>query len=199
VLAPVGTAAANPPGDDLTWRLGDSLAYGYPYAPSTGIGYAYRLMSALLNSHPGIQLINLGCPGASTVTMLNGGGPCVGKGLYEQYGNSTNQLDAAVWLPQHNPGAVSYLTIDIGSNGVLPCFNTVTRINFHCTAKAFGKPTTSNFSIDPDSQLPINVTKICALTLLCPKPPGSAEPNIHPNRDGYQLIADTFARMFHVS
>jgi hypothetical protein len=95
-MTPSGTAAANPPpATTYHLALGDSLAFGYP----SGVGYADDLEKVLQFSSPGIQLIKLGCPGEFTVTMINGGGPCAGTGLYEQYGGSTNQLDAAISFP----------------------------------------------------------------------------------------------------
>jgi hypothetical protein len=112
-----GAAAADPPPDTTYYlALGDSLAFGYP----TGVGYAEDLQKVLKFSHPGIELIKLGCPGESTDTMINGKGPCDAKpadaepGLYEQYGNSTNQLDAAKWVLENRPA--SHVTIDIGPN-----------------------------------------------------------------------------------
>jgi len=32
--------------------------------------------------------------------------------------------------------------------------------------------------------------------LMCPKPPSTAKPDIHPNPLGYWVIASTFARAF---
>jgi len=265
LMTPSGTAAANPPPTTTYYlALGDSLAWGYP----TGVGYAEMLTTKLQESEPGTVLKNLGCPGESTVTMIYGGGPCGGAGLYKQYGGSTNQLDAALWFMQQHPGAISYLTIDIGPNDVLPCIDGLA-IDAGCVLRGLATvkhnlPTifgdlrqnldrktktagmtfydpftalwplsqdaarqsvviinglnfiesanywrfgfriapvaavfqTNNFSINPYTGLPANYEKACLWTLMCPKPP--TEPNIHPNQDGYQVIADTFARTFHL-
>jgi hypothetical protein len=53
-----GAVAANPPPTTTYYlALGDSLTYGYP----SGVGYAEDLQKVLKFSHPGIQLIQLGC------------------------------------------------------------------------------------------------------------------------------------------
>jgi len=49
---------------------------------------------------------------------------------------------------------------------------------------------TNNFSIPQGSAVPINVARICRLTWMCTSSP----PNIHPKKQGYRLIATTFAR-----
>lgn len=125
LMTPSGSAAADQPPDTTYYlALGDSLAFGTP----SGVGYAEYLTDTLQESQPGLQLKKLGCPGESTETMINGAGPwptpeqrtCAA--LYkQQYGGSTNQLDAALWFLHDNPGAVTYLTIDIGPNDVLRC------------------------------------------------------------------------------
>jgi len=270
LLAPIGVASAGTTPASTTYYLafGDSLAFG---TPTPGFGYVDKLGTVLDKSHPGIELVNFGCAGESTATML-GESVCRAEGLYQKYGDARNQLEAAEWFLRHHPGAVTYLTLDIGSNDVLPCVNPSTGINLTCTAtqlRAVGKNLpqildrlsddiadrktksagmtyydpilgfwsinqqwarqsvvvinglnlleassylrygfriapvsfafeTNNFTTDTHSQLPVNVTKICALTYMCPNPPGSAVPNVHPNQDGYQLIADTFARTFHL-
>jgi hypothetical protein len=51
---------------------------------------------------------------------------------------------------------------------------------------------TNNSTINPFTQLPVNVTRICVLTLMC-----TAKPDIHPNQLGYWVIATTFAAAFH--
>ncbi len=265
-FSPSGAAAASPAPTTYYLALGDSLAFGYP----TGVGYAEKLTTKLQESRPGTVLAKLGCPGESTVTMINGGGPCAGTGLYEQYGGSTNQLDAAIWFLQHHRGAVSYLTIDIGPNDVLPCIEGLA-IDAACVLRGLATvksnlPTIfgdlrhnldrktktagmtfynpfaalwplsqqvaqqsvvvlnglnvieagnywrfgfriapvaavfqiNNFTINPYTGLPVNYSKACKWTLMCPTTPGVA-PNIHPNQDGYQVIADTFARTFRLS
>jgi len=260
LLTPSGTAVANPPPDTTTYylALGDSLAFGYP----SGVGYADDLQEVLKFSQPGIELIKLGCPGESTVTMIYGKGNCDGTGLYEQYGQSTNQLAAAKWILANMP--VSQVTIDIGPNDVLPCFqqgvikptcvtdglaavqtNLPTilgelRARLDPGAKAAGMSfydpflalwpddaaqqslgfinalnaiETTNYQqfgfalapvadvfqtnhpeTSPFTLRPINVTRVCVLTLMC-----TAKADIHPNQLGYWVIAGTFAQTLDLS
>jgi hypothetical protein len=43
--------------------------------------------------------------------------------------------------------------------------------------------------------VPINVRRICVYTWMCEDPP--VGPNIHPNRRGHQVIANTFLPILH--
>ena len=190
--------------------------------------------------------------------MIRGGEPCAITGQYEQYGGATNQLDAAIWTLQKKK--VSYLTIDIGPNDVLPCLNqgvivpqcvgdglaaveanlatilgrlraglqsgtTAAGMSFYDpylvdeqvaqqsldvinelnrteidNYQRFGfelAPVadvfqTNNPETSPFTQRPVNVTRVCVLTLMC-----TAKADIHPNQLGYWVIATTFARTFH--
>jgi lysophospholipase L1-like esterase len=91
--------------------LGDSLAAGAG-APS-GQGYVPLITAAERSRLPGLTLRNLSCGGATTATMLTGGGSC-------GYTQDT-QLGAAEAFLLANPGAVSFITIDIGANDVSRC------------------------------------------------------------------------------
>lgn len=44
-----------------------------------------------------------------------------------------------------------------------------------------------------DQQIPVNVARLCAWTWACQTPPSG--PNIHANKNGYQVIANTFAKV----
>jgi lysophospholipase L1-like esterase len=91
--------------------LGDSLAAGAG-APS-GQGYVPLITAAQRSRLPGLTLRNLSCGGATTATMVNGGGSCT-------YTQGT-QLAAAEAFLVANAGAVSFITIDIGANDVSGC------------------------------------------------------------------------------
>ena len=91
--------------------LGDSLAAGYQPDPtiSRDEGYVARVHRAL-----GHRLIleNLACDGATTATLLTGGGGCA-------YHRAASQLAAAEsFLRRHR---VRLVTIDIGGNDVNHC------------------------------------------------------------------------------
>jgi lysophospholipase L1-like esterase len=97
--------------------LGDSLAQGVqPDAQGTSVetknGYPDQVYAALRRSHPTLSLIKLGCPGETTVTMINGG-------ICPYAGGS--QLKAAdAFLRQHH-GQVRLVTLDIGANDPEAC------------------------------------------------------------------------------
>ena len=117
--------------------LGDSLAQGVqPDASGISVetpdGYPDQVYAALRRSHPTLRLVKLGCPGETTVTMINGG-IC--------HYSSGSQLKAAVaFLEQHRAedhsasehsasehsatehrGRVLLVTLDIGANDPEAC------------------------------------------------------------------------------
>ena len=97
--------------------LGDSLAQGVqPDASGVSVetpdGYADQVYAALHPSRPGLKLVKLGCPGETTVTMINGGiCPYVGG----------SQLKAAGDFLRQHRGQVRLVTLDIGANDPEAC------------------------------------------------------------------------------
>ncbi len=92
--------------------LGDSLSQGVqPDAAGASVrtpdGYASQLYAVLRKHDPGLRLIDLGCPGETTATMIHGG-IC-------SYGGRS-QLAAAVSFLHAHRGHVSLITVDIGAN-----------------------------------------------------------------------------------
>lgn len=106
------TALATPAAAHDTTRyylaLGDSLAYGYqPVRPLDRTqGYVYQVH----NARPELALTNLGCPGETTTTMIDGG-VCPGD----------PQLTSAERFLRAHRGQVALVTIDIGANDITPC------------------------------------------------------------------------------
>jgi lysophospholipase L1-like esterase len=97
--------------------LGDSLAQGVqPNAKGASVetphGYPDQIYATLHRSHPSLSLIKLGCPGETTVTMINGG-IC-----HYPAGSQLKAADA--FLRQHR-GQVRLVTIDIGANDPETC------------------------------------------------------------------------------
>ncbi|HEX3435121.1 MAG TPA: SGNH/GDSL hydrolase family protein [Pseudacidobacterium sp.] len=92
--------------------LGDSLAAGYQPLPGGGSeihhGYAEDLAPKV-----NMTLVNLGCPGETSATMINGG-EC------NTYTSGSQLGDAEAFLAA-NAGKVGLVTIDIGVNDVLSC------------------------------------------------------------------------------
>ena len=97
--------------------LGDSLAQGVqPNAQGvsmeTNQGYPDQLFTALHLGNPTLKLVKLGCPGETTVTMIDGG-IC-------SYSTGSQLKQAVAFLARHR-GHVQLVTIDIGANDLNPC------------------------------------------------------------------------------
>jgi lysophospholipase L1-like esterase len=116
--------------------LGDSLAYGFQQArfdaefpnikPATfNTGYVDDFARRLARLSPGIQVINDGCPGETSASLINGNRPnrcAVGGGwpsIWLHHPYSGSQLsDAIAFLTKH-PRQTSPVTINIGGNDLL--------------------------------------------------------------------------------
>ncbi len=144
VFAPASGAAVPKLGNTYL-ALGDSLAYGYHAAqfkaeyPNVNPanfegGYVQDFAKVLKLANPKLQLINDGCPGETTETLINGSGvpPAYGKYcaggatgtpfpyafLHHSYGSHVSQLEDALAILKENPN-VSPITLDIGANDLL--------------------------------------------------------------------------------
>jgi lysophospholipase L1-like esterase len=102
--------------------LGDSLAFGYqPDLVAAGDlnaadyrGYAEDFAAM----RPHLTLVNYGCPGETSGSMLTGGCPWPGT-LHDSYGGAPSQAAAAVAFLRAHPGQVDLISIDLGSNDLL--------------------------------------------------------------------------------
>jgi lysophospholipase L1-like esterase len=97
--------------------LGDSLSRGVqPDAAGASVetsqGYPDLVSAQLRRTHPGLRLVQLGCPGETTETMMRGG-------ICRYPGGS--QLAAAVTFLRAHRGHVLLVTIDIGANDPEVC------------------------------------------------------------------------------
>jgi lysophospholipase L1-like esterase len=97
--------------------LGDSLSRGVqPDAAGSSVetaqGYPDLVYARLLATHPGLKLVQLGCPGETTGTMMHGG-IC-------RYPGGSQLADADAFLRSHR-GHVLLVTIDIGANDPESC------------------------------------------------------------------------------
>jgi lysophospholipase L1-like esterase len=118
-----GPASANQAKHTYYLALGDSLAAGYQTLPGggneVGHGYAQDLARTLTQRAAAdgrlVSFTDLGCPGETTGSMINGGCP---------YPHSFQgaQLDAAVAYLKAHHGADVTVTLDIGANNVDGCF-----------------------------------------------------------------------------
>lgn len=100
--------------------LGDSLAFGYQPDLNFNSGYADDFASNL-RGHGVKTYANMGCPGETSATMINGGCP---YSFLRKYPYTGAQLAAAVTFLHNHAGQVSPVTLDIGANDLLPDINT---------------------------------------------------------------------------
>jgi lysophospholipase L1-like esterase len=113
---PSGAGATDPPPYYLA--VGGSGSVGFqptlsnPHGHPTGSGYADDLAGRLASRWPGLTLVRIGCPGATTETMTAGGGRCA----YQ----AGSQLGTALALLHAHPSTV-LVTVDLGFNDVVPC------------------------------------------------------------------------------
>ncbi len=97
--------------------LGDSLSQGVQpdaagVSVETGDGYPDQVYAMLHRTHPGLELVKLGCPGETTSTMIDGG-------ICHYQGGS--QLAAATAFLRAHRGRVLLVTLDIGANDPEVC------------------------------------------------------------------------------
>lgn len=112
-------------GGEYYLSLGDSLSVGdQPNAQGvtlpTDQGYADQLYAAIRHSDRDLRLAKLGCPGETSVTLVNGG-ICgyMGDQRVSLTGDTGTQLAAALaFLRTHR---VRLITINIGANDLNPC------------------------------------------------------------------------------
>ena len=107
----VGAAQAASTSAQYYVALGDSLGAGTG-ASTPSNDYVNLVYQHELARHPGLQLMNLSCGGATTGSVINGPG-C-------SFATGTQLGDAEAFLRAHS-GQVTLLTIDIGGNDVDGC------------------------------------------------------------------------------
>ncbi len=117
VTACSAPAPAKPDPASYYLALGDSLSRGVqPDAAGTSVetaqGYPNLVYAQLRSGYPGLRLVQLGCPGETTRTMMQGG-------ICRYPGGS--QLAAAVAFLRAHRGHVLLITIDIGANDPEGC------------------------------------------------------------------------------
>ena len=129
IASPAGARVVQP----TYLALGDSLAFGYSQAKFNSLypeenpaaydtGYVDDFAKVLKLFQPGLQVVNDGCPGETTDSLIKG--PCeyqLAFALHHPYsgGPDSSQLsDALAYLGAH-PGSVSPITLDIGANDAL--------------------------------------------------------------------------------
>jgi lysophospholipase L1-like esterase len=106
--------------------VGFQPTVAHPEGQRTDRGYANDLLLAERSRWSALSLVQLGCPGATTQTMLAGGGNCA-------YAEGS-QLGAAVSFLHDHPSTV-LVTLDIGFNDVERCLRPET-IDQYCATAA---------------------------------------------------------------
>jgi lysophospholipase L1-like esterase len=117
--------------------LGDSLAQGVqPDASGISVetpdGYPDQVYAALRRNHPTLRLVKLGCPGETTVTMINGGICHYGSGSqleaavaflqqHRAHEHSASEHSASEHSANQHRDRVLLVTLDIGANDPEAC------------------------------------------------------------------------------
>src|ERR1700722_4701257 len=111
------TAPSKPPAPAYYLALGDSLSRGVPpdaagAAVETAQGYPDLVYPWPARPSPALRLVQLGCPGETTQTMIHGGS-C-------RYRGGSQLAAAGAFLRAHR-GHVPLVTLDIGANDLEVC------------------------------------------------------------------------------
>lgn len=117
--------SSSSPARQLYVSIGDSYAAGYqPSAPHQGAttrnGFAYQLVPRAKSRGHDLQLVNFGCGGATTTSILQAPG-CDQLGPDGQHYNGQPQASAADDFLRQNRGRVALITVSIGGNDVTSC------------------------------------------------------------------------------
>ncbi|HWF14571.1 MAG TPA: GDSL-type esterase/lipase family protein [Acidimicrobiales bacterium] len=122
-LAPTAASSASataPPPFDLalggSGSVGFQPTWGHTHGQPTDSGYADDLAAHEASRWPGLTLVQIGCPGMTTQTMISGGGHCA----YE----AGSQLATALSFLHTHPSTV-LVTVDLGFNDLVPCLHHV--------------------------------------------------------------------------
>jgi len=107
-------------------RSGTYLSLGDSYSVGAGAtdpakGYADLLPGLLAEHGWDLELVNLGCGGATVGSLAEGDGCQPAMRAHDAEGYDTSQLDAAVAYLEDHPGEVALITVSIGGNDVTKC------------------------------------------------------------------------------
>ena len=115
--------------------LGASASVGFqptaahPQGRPTRKGYADALVISVRARWPGLVLTTLGCPGASTTTVLDGGGHC-------RYPGGSELAAAVRFLHRHR--TTRLITVDLGFNDIGRCLHHLV-VDEQCVIRGLGK------------------------------------------------------------
>jgi lysophospholipase L1-like esterase len=130
----------------LLLAVGDSLAAGYqpsdalalpPIDSASGFrdqGYPGSYAADLATMR-GLSLVDLGCPGETTSSMLATPAMALCGDLYKAEFGASSQISAAETFLSRHPGRVGLVTLDIGANDLDHCVS-ASNVNTTCLASA---------------------------------------------------------------
>jgi lysophospholipase L1-like esterase len=119
-LAPAAAEAAAKP-KKLYVSLGDSYATGVQDRGSTRKGYANQLLPAARRRGWNLKLVNFGCGGETSSSILERKFACSGPAPGGQRYGGRTQVAAAERFLRRNRGKVALITVSIGGNDVTAC------------------------------------------------------------------------------
>jgi lysophospholipase L1-like esterase len=104
--------------------LGDSYAAGYqPKIGTSRAGFAYQLVGKAKKRGYKLKLVNFGCGGETTVSILERTKKCAGLGPgAPKYAGKTQVAAATKFIKKHK-GQIGLITVSIGGNDVTFCAN----------------------------------------------------------------------------
>lgn len=123
--------------------LGDSYSTGYQPGPpgqlgtSTKDGYAYKLPKLAKKRGYDLKLVNFGCGGETTTSILERTTACLGPALDGPKYNGQTQVAAAEGFINKHRRDVKLITVSIGGNDVTACATAADA--FTCVAEAAQK------------------------------------------------------------
>jgi lysophospholipase L1-like esterase len=130
---------------DFTLALGDSLAFGYQAHKvaanpldlaqfHTGFAFVFAQRVAATSAGKSASLLNLGCPGETTTSFLNG--PCAyhAAGLPLHLNYTGSQMAFAEALLAANRGRINPILVSLGANDVLTLIGVCPGLTPTCVA-----------------------------------------------------------------
>jgi lysophospholipase L1-like esterase len=103
--------------------LGDSYAVGYQPGKLAGSGGATSGYAGYVAAETGLKLVNFGCAGATTTSILNEPGcsdVLAGEAGEVNYSGETQAKAAEGFIASHR-GEIGLITVSIGGNDVTSC------------------------------------------------------------------------------
>lgn len=127
LLLPAAAQAAKP-AKRFYVSLGDSYATGFQVLSADGTqkdntrnGFAYQIPALAAKRGYNLDLVNFGCGGATTTSMLEQTAPCSNR-VFDGHGwGGKTQVAAAEKFLRAHRGEVALITVSIGGNDVTAC------------------------------------------------------------------------------